>query len=231
MALFVSLAITAQTARTATTSSTKKTKANVTGFIKDSETADVLVRAAVQIMTEDTTKMVAGGVSNTLGGYTIKSVEEGTYIVKITYLGYHNFYRKITIKNGETIHNVGTVLLTPNTIQLGLAVVEGTVPQMEVKEDTIIFNADAFKVPEGSVLEDLVKKLPGAEVDSEGNITINGKTINKILVNGKEFFSNDRSMAMKNIPTEIIDKIKTYDKASVQPESCNFLPYKSFMAS
>ncbi|MBQ8675107.1 MAG: carboxypeptidase-like regulatory domain-containing protein, partial [Bacteroidaceae bacterium] len=201
MALFVSLAITAQTARTATTSSTKKTKANVTGFIKDSETADVLVRAAVQIMTEDTTKMVAGGVSNTLGGYTIKSVEEGTYIVKITYLGYHNFYRKITIKNGETIHNVGTVLLTPNTIQLGLAVVEGTVPQMEVKEDTIIFNADAFKVPEGSVLEDLVKKLPGAEVDSEGNITINGKTIKKILVNGKEFFSNDRSMAMKNIPT------------------------------
>ncbi|MBQ9176335.1 MAG: carboxypeptidase-like regulatory domain-containing protein, partial [Bacteroidaceae bacterium] len=216
MALFVSLAITAQTARTATTSSTKKTKANVTGFIKDSETADVLVRAAVQIMTEDTTKMVAGGVSNTLGGYTIKSVEEGTYIIKITYLGYHNFYRKITIKNGETIHNVGTVLLTPNTIQLGLAVVEGTVPQMEVKEDTIIFNADAFKVPEGSVLEDLVKKLPGAEVDSEGNITINGKTINKILVNGKEFFSNDRSMAMKNIPTEIIDKIKTYDKASDQ---------------
>ena len=216
MALLAGLTITAQTARTAQTSSTKKTKANVTGFIKDSETADVLVRAAVQIMTEDTASMVAGGVTNTLGGYTIKSVEEGTYIVKVSYLGYHNFYRKITIKNGETIHNVGTVLLIPNSILLGTAVVEGTVPQMEVKEDTIIFNADAFKVPEGSVLEDLVKKLPGAEVDSDGTIKINGKTINKILVNGKEFFSNDKDMAMKNIPTEIIDKIKTYDKASDQ---------------
>lgn len=216
LAFVACLTISAQTNRNAGTSTTKKTKANVTGFIKDSETADVLVRAAVQVMTEDTTKMVAGGVSNTMGGYTIKSVEEGTYIVKITYLGYHNFYRKITIKNGETIHNVGTVLLIPNSIQLGVAVVEGTIPQMEVKEDTIIFNADAFKVPEGSVLEDLVKKLPGAEVDSEGNIKINGKTINKILVNGKEFFSNDRNMALKNLPTEIIDKIKTYDKASDQ---------------
>ena len=87
---------------------------------------------------------------------------------------------------------------------------------MEVREDTLIFNADAFKVPEGSVLEDLVKKLPGAEVDNDGTIKINGKTIQRILVNGKEFFSNDKDMAMKNIPTEIIDQIKTYDRASDQ---------------
>ncbi len=214
MAILASITITAQTTRT--TTSTKKTKANVTGFIKDSENADVLVRATIQVMTEDTTKMVAGGVTNTLGGFTIKSIEEGTYVVKVSYLGYHNFFRKITIKNGETIHNVGTVLLIPNSVLLQAAVVTGELPQMEVKEDTIIFNADAFKVPEGSVLEDLVKKLPGAEVDSDGSIRINGKTINKILVNGKEFFSNDKDMAMKNIPTEIIDKIKTYDKASDQ---------------
>lgn len=211
VAMLASITITAQTTRT---TSTKKTKANVTGFIKDSENAEVLVRATIQVMTEDTTKMVAGGVTNTMGGFTIKSVEEGTYIVKVSYLGYHNFFRKVTIKNGETIHNVGTVLLTPNSVLLTAAVVTGELPQMEVKEDTIIFNADAFKVPEGSVLEDLVKKLPGAEVDNEGGIKINGKTISKILVNGKEFFSNDRNMAMKNIPTEIVDKIKTYDKAS-----------------
>ena len=199
-----------------TTKTTKKTKANVTGFVKDSEDGEALVRATIQVMTEDTTKMVTGGVTNTLGGYTLKNVEEGTYIVKISYLGYHNFTRKITIKNGETIHNVGTTLLIPNTIIIEGAVVEAALPQMEVREDTLIFNADAFKVPEGSVLEDLVKKLPGAEVDNDGTIKINGKTIQRILVNGKEFFSNDKDMAMKNIPTEIIDQIKTYDRASDQ---------------
>lgn len=213
LVVFAGLTVTAQTT---TTKTTKKTKANVTGFVKDSEDGEALVRATIQIMSEDTTKMVAGGVTNTLGGYTIKNVEEGTYIVKISYLGYHNFTRKITVRNAETIHNVGTTLLIPNTIVIEGAVVTAALPQMEVKEDTLIFNADAFKVPEGSVLEDLVKKLPGAEVDNEGNIKINGKTINRILVNGKEFFSNDKEMAMKNIPTEIIDKIKTYDRASDQ---------------
>ena len=208
----LTVSVYAQTA----TKTTKKTKANVTGFVKDSEDGEALVRATIQVMTEDTTKMVAGGVTNTLGGYTLKNVEEGTYIVKISYLGYHNFTRKITIKNGETIHNVGTTLLIPNTIIIEGAVVEAALPQMEVREDTIIFNADAFKVPEGSVLEDLVKKLPGAEVDNDGTIKINGKTIQRILVNGKEFFSNDKDMAMKNIPTEIIENIKTYDRASDQ---------------
>ena len=212
LVVFAGLTATAQTA----TKTTKKTKANVTGFVKDSEDGEALVRATIQIMSEDTTKMVAGGVTNTLGGYTIKNVEEGTYIVKISYLGYHNFTRKITVRNAETIHNVGTTLLIPNTILIEGAVVTAALPQMEVKEDTLIFNADAFKVPEGSVLEDLVKKLPGAEVSSDGTIKINGKTISRILVNGKEFFSNDKDMAMKNIPTEIVDKIKTYDRASDQ---------------
>ena len=212
LVVFAGLTATAQTA----TKTTKKTKANVTGFVKDSEDGEALVRATIQIMSEDTTKMIAGGVTNTLGGYTIKNVEEGTYIVKISYLGYHNFTRKITVRNAETIHNVGTTLLIPNTILIEGAVVEAALPQMEVKEDTLIFNADAFKVPEGSVLEDLVKKLPGAEVSSDGTIKINGKTISRILVNGKEFFSNDKDMAMKNIPTEIVDKIKTYDRASDQ---------------
>ena len=192
----------------------KQSKANVTGFVKDSESGEAMVRATIQVMSQDTTTMVAGGVTNTMGGYTLKNVVEGNYIVKISYLGYHNFFRAITIKNGETIHNVGTALLIPNTVLIEGAEVVGKLPQMEVKEDTIVFNADAFKVPEGSVLEDLVKKLPGAQVDSNGDITINGKKITKILVGGKEFFGNDKSMSMKNLPTEIIEKVSTYDKAS-----------------
>ena len=195
---------------------TKTTKAAVSGFVKDSESADALPRATIQIMKSDTTGMISGGITNSLGGYTIKNVPEGSYVVKISYIGYHNFFRAITIKHDQTTLNVGTVMLIPSTVMLQSAVVTGVLQQAEVKEDTIIFNADAFKTPEGSVLEELVKKLPGAEVASDGSITVNGKKVTKILVKGKEFFNNDTEMAMKNLPTEIIDKIKVYEKKSDQ---------------
>ena len=195
LALTLMLALTIFSANAQSTTK-KLTKANVTGYVKDSESGEALVRATIQVMTADSAKMIAGGVTNTMGGFTLKGVQEGSYVVKVTYLGYHNFNRAITIKNGETIHNVGTILLTPNSILLQEAEVVGKLPQMEVKEDTIVFNADAFKVPEGSVLEDLIKKLPGAQVDNDGSITINGKKVNKILVGGKEFFGNDKEMSI-----------------------------------
>ena len=100
-----------------------------------------------------------------------------------------------------------------NGIQLNQAVVTGELKEMEVKDDTLIFNADAFKVPEGSVLEDLIKKLPGVTIE-DGTIKVNGKTVRRILVGGKEFFGNDQNMSMKNLPAEIVDKVKTYDKQS-----------------
>jgi hypothetical protein len=120
----------------------------------------------------------------------------------------------VEIKQGQTEFSGGTIILTPNSVVLEEAVIKGTLKQVEVKEDTLIFNADAFKVPEGSVLEELIKKIPGAEVGNDGSIKINGKTVSKILVEGKEFFSNDRNMAMKNLPSNIVEKVKTYDKQS-----------------
>lgn len=189
-------------------------KVAVSGFVKDSESADALMRATVQIMDKDTAKMVLGTVTNNIGGYTVKNVNPGTYVVKISYIGYHNFFRKIEIPEGKTTFNVGTTMLVPSSVMLQTAVVTAALQQVEVKEDTILFNADAFKTPEGSVLEELIKKIPGATVDSDGKITINGKTVTKILVKGKEFFNNDTQMAMKNLPVEIINKVKVYDKKS-----------------
>ncbi len=188
--------------------------ATVTGRVLDSESAEALSYATVQILKADTTSMVTGAATNLNGFYSIKNVAAGTYVMKVSYIGYHNFFRQFEVKEGQREYNGGTVILTPNSIQLQEAVIKGTLTQVEVKEDTIIFNADAFKVPEGSVLEDLIRKLPGAEVGDDGSVKINGKTVNKILVEGKEFFSNDRSMAMKNLPSNIVEKVKTYDKQS-----------------
>ncbi len=198
-------------------------KTTLTGRVYDSESGEALVHATVQVMTPDSASMVTGGITNTNGTFTIKGIDAGSYVVKISYIGYHNFFRPLQVKSGaattnrrqaEQEVNFGTVMLLPSSVMLESAVVTGTMRQIEVKEDTLIFNADAFKVPEGSVLEELIRKLPGAEVSDDGTVKINGKTVSKILVGGKEFFGNDKSMAMKNLPSEIVDKVKTYDRQS-----------------
>jgi len=189
-------------------------KYRVTGRVMDSETGDPLVNATVQILKADTTGLVGGDVTNNMGGFTVKNMAAGNYVVKISYIGYHNFYHKVTVQEKQRESNVGTVMMLPSSVLLNQAVVTAKMPQVEVREDTLLFNADAFKVPEGSVLEELIRKLPGAEVSSDGTIKINGKTVKKILVEGKEFFGSDKSMAMKNLPSEIVDKVKTYDKQS-----------------
>ena len=193
---------------------TAQKKTTVTGRVLDSESAEALSYATVQILKADTTSMIAGGTTNLNGYYNVKNVPAGQYVMKVSYIGYHNFFRQVEIKQGQTEFNGGTIILTPNSVVLEEAVIKGTLKQVEVKEDTLIFNADAFKVPEGSVLEELIKKIPGAEVGNDGSIKINGKTVSKILVEGKEFFSNDRNMAMKNLPSNIVEKVKTYDKQS-----------------
>lgn len=189
-------------------------RAQVTGRVLDSEEGEALVYATVQLMKPDSTSMVTGGTTNGRGAFQIKNVAAGSYVVKISYIGYRNFVRSLVVKEGQLETQVGTVLLTPLSVQLKAAVVEGQVRQIEMKDDTLVFNANAFRVPEGSVLEELIRKLPGVEVSDDGTIKVNGKTVSKILVGGKEFFGNDRNMAMKNLPSEIVDKVKTYDRQS-----------------
>ena len=187
----------------------------VKGKVIDSENGESLVRSSVMIMTQDSVRMVTGGTTDNGGAFNIKNVKDGAYVVKVSYIGYHDFYRKIEVNSSENKGSlaVGTVMMTPNSIELKQAVVTAQMKEVEVKEDTLIFNADAFKVPEGSVLEDLIKKLPGVEI-TDGVIKVNGKTVQKILVGGKEFFGNDKNMSLKNLPSEIVDKVKTYDKQS-----------------
>ena len=177
----------------------------VKGKVIDSENGESLMRSSVMIMTPDSSRMVTGGTTNDGGEFNIKNVKDGSYVVRVSYVGYHDFFRKIDVKSSENkgALTVGTVMMTPNSIELKQTVVTAQLKEVEVKEDTLIFNADAFKVPEGSVLEDLIKKLPGVEI-TDGVIKVNGKTVKKILVGGKEFFGNDQNMSLKNLASEIV---------------------------
>ena len=101
-----------------------------------------------------------------------------------------------------------------DAIMLKGATVTGQAAKVTLKEDTFVYNASAYRTPEGSVVEELVKKLPGAQVDDDGKITINGKEVKKILIDGKEFMTGDTKTAMKNLPTSIVERVKAYDQKS-----------------
>lgn len=190
-----------------------KGRATVTGTILDAENNEGLIGANI-IITDAEGKKLGGTVASRDGSFSIGSLPTGKMNLTASFIGFKSFNKEITIEKRAQRMGLGTISLSPDNVMLDGAVITGQVPEVEVKDDSIIYNAAAFKVPEGSVLEELIKKLPGAEVGDDGSVKLNGKSVSRILVEGKEFFGNDRNMSMKNLPTEIVDKIKTYERKS-----------------
>ena len=185
---------------------------NVTGTVVEDETGDPLPQTTVKLLKTDST-LVKGSLTNLEGKFTLKAPSDGNYIVQVTCVGFKPFTQRITV-SGEKNIAMGEVTLKPDAIMLKGATVTGHAAKVTLKADTFIYNASAYRTPEGSVVEELVKRLPGAEVGDDGSIKINGKEVKKILVDGKEFMTGDTKTAMKNLPTNIIDRIKAYDQQS-----------------
>ena len=187
-------------------------KREITGKIIESDTKSAVAQTTVQLLRSDST-FVGGTVTTNVGTFKMEAPKNGKYIVKVSYIGYKTVYKAVNITSTDGIA-LGTITLSPDAIMLKGATVTAHLAKVQVKEDTFIYNADAYRVPEGSVLEELVKKLPGATVSDDGTIKINGKQVKKILLEGKEFFTGDTKTAMKNLPTSMIEKIKAYDQKS-----------------
>lgn len=185
----------------------------VSGRVVESS-GEPIDQATVQILQLPDSTYVNGCVSNPNGYFTLPAVKAGKYVVKFSFVGFRTKVQAVTLTTSKTQVNVGTIKLDEDAVLLKEAVVTAQAAQVEVKEDTVQYNVSAYRVPEGSALEELVKKIPGAEVSEDGKITLNGKDISKILVNGKEFFSGDTQVAMKNLTVDMVDKIKAYDKKS-----------------
>lgn len=185
----------------------------VRGSVYERETLDPMPGAAVQLFNHEN-KVLKTSTTNDKGQFHLSKIPSGDYTVKVSFMGFQTqtFSLKLPKKNGN--YRTADVLLREQTQMLAETVVTAKAVEMTVVEDTIQFNAAAFTVPEGSVVEELIKKLPGVELDDDGNITVNGKNVSQILVDGKEFFGNDRSITLKNLPADIVDKIKTFEKKS-----------------
>ena len=184
----------------------------ISGKITDRDTKDPVEQVTIQLLKTDST-YVSGGISNERGLFHVNAPANGKYLLKITSVGYKPTVKRIQISEDKNLA-MGNVVIGADAIMLKGAVVTAMAQKVSLKEDTFVYNSAAYRTPEGSVVEELVKRLPGAEVSDDGTIKINGKEVKKILVDGKEFMTGDTKTALKNLPTSIIDKIKAYDEKS-----------------
>ena len=170
--------------------------------------------ASVYLTAKNDTLITNFTVTDTLGVAQIKKVTLGTYNVFVELLGYKSYqteqYFGFSWSKREV--DLGTVALAEDTELLDAARITAIGNPIEIKQDTVIFNAASFQLGQNAVLEDLLKRMPGMEVSNDGTIKYNGETIPRITVGGKTFFSDDPKMALKNLPAKVVDKVKVIDK-------------------
>ena len=199
-------------AMTLTMSLSAWAQSKLTGKIIEDDSKEPLAATTVRLLHTDST-MVQGRLTETDGTFTLQVPKDGKYILKVTSVGFKTLTKNITVAGGKD-QNLGTMAMKVDAIMLNGATITKQMAKVTLKEDTLVYNAGAYRTPEGSVVEELVKRLPGAQVSDDGKITINGKEVKKILVDGKEFMTGDTKTAMKNLPTSIVEKVKAYDEKS-----------------
>ena len=190
----------------------------VRGTLTDSIERQPLDAAHVAIVRAQDSTSVSGVLSDDKGVFEISKVAQGQYILVISYLGYQPKFKPFTLSGTPRSVNLGFIGMERQNVQLGEVVVAAKFNPIIVKKDTIEFNTSAYKIQDSDVVEDLLKKLPGVEVDQDGSVTAGGQQITKVFVDGKQFFGDDPKVALKNLPANAIDKVQVVDRKSDQAQ-------------
>ena len=194
----------------------------LSGSLIDKADNEPIISGSLELLNSKDSSYVAGTISNANGGFTFRNLSPSKYILKATYVGYLPLFKDVSLNANQPTLNLGKLSMETNDILLQEAVVEGKRPEIVVKNDTIEYDAASYKTTENAVVEDLLKKLPGVEVDQDGKITVAGKEVKKFLVDGKEFFSDDPQVASKNLPAEMVEKLQVVDRKSEQARMTGF---------
>ena len=174
----------------------------VEGFVKDS-TGLGLEMANVMAINKETKTMDAYAITNEKGRYFLNLKANASYDIKASYIGYESFDSVLKTSAANMDYNI----LMSAGVQLNNVEVVYEMP-VTISGDTIIYNSDSFTNGTERKLEDVLKKLPGVEVNADGEIQVEGKTVSKVMVEGKDFFDGDTKIATKNIPANALDKIQ-----------------------
>ncbi len=181
----------------------------------DSKTAEPVPFATASLTVKGETAAAKYELTDAEGAATLTRVKKGTYVFKAELMGYKAFQQEIMIDKNT---DLGEIKMDEDVEVLDAAKVTDVGNPIIVKKDTIEYNASSFKTSDNDMLEELLKKLPGVEVEADGSITANGETITKIMIDGKTFFLDDPQLASKNIPAKLVEKVKVVEKKSEQAE-------------
>ncbi len=194
----------------------------VSGTIKDSKTQQPVIYGAVAVLRANDTSFAGGGMSDEQGNFKIESLPLGTYILKFSLLGYQTYRTEsFSLNANQPAKIIGIIKLTSSSTGLKEVTIVGVEKRVEQSGDTVAYNANGYKTHPDANAEDLVTKMPGI-TSANGAVTAHGENVKQVLVDGKPFFGDDPTMALKNLPAEVIDKIQVFDKLSDQSQFTGF---------
>ena len=195
------------------------TQAQINGSVKgkllDTAGKQPLSEATVSVMLVKDSSLVSFSLSDKKGNFEITNLDAGNYLLMISYTGYENFKKPFSITADKKTTDIGEIILQKEYKTLSDVTVTDLTP-VKVNGDTVSFKADAFKTKPNATTEDLLKKLPGVQVEKDGTVKAMGENVQKVLVDGKEFFGNDPKLATKNITADMVDQIQVFDDMSEQ---------------
>jgi hypothetical protein len=190
-------------------------KGSLKGNIADTTSKQTLHNAVVSLLYAKDSVLYKFTRSDSKGDFSFSNVDTGNYLLLVTYPTYADYVDKQNMKD-SSVMEVGSIPLIQKAAILKEVIVKQTIAAIKLKGDTTEYNADSFKVAPNSTVEDLLKKLPGIQVDKDGKITAQGETVQKVLVDGEEFFGDDPTLVTKNLRADMVDKVQVYDKKSDQ---------------
>jgi hypothetical protein len=196
-----------------TSLSAQTTRTNLKGTVVDSAQAPLAGVSVVLLKAADSV-LVSFGLTNEEGRFHLRRVPAGDYLLQMSVLNYARYSESVVLDGIKEEQDLGLIRMQTPVYSLGETVIEAERTPIFINGDTIEYNADAFKTQANAVVEDLLKKLPGVQVDRDGSIKAQGETVRKVLVDGKEFFGDDPQMATKNLPADAVDRVQVFDKKS-----------------
>lgn len=191
-------------------------RASLKGSIADTIDQKNLQNSVVTVMKASDSVLVKFTRVDRSGNFSISDLDSGKYIIMITHPYLGDYFDRVELAPG-TDKNLGQIMMIPKTKLLAEVIIKSGSP-IRIKGDTTVYTADSFKVREGANVEELLRRLPGIQVDKNGEITAMGERVKKVLVDGEEFFGSDPGIATKNIRADVVKEVEVFDKKSDQAE-------------
>ena len=191
-------------------------QSSLNGFVKDTVENRQLQHAVVSLLRSSDSVLVRFTRTSAQGEFNLTDLPAGKYVMLITFPKFADYADLITLEEGKQLR-LGALPLTPASVLMKEVIVRVN-NTMRIRGDTTEFTADSFKVREGATVEDLLQQIPGMTVNSKGEITAQGKRVDKVLVDGEEFFGDDPTIATKNIGAKAVDKVQVFDTKTEQDQ-------------